>query len=87
MIHKLSDVKSNKIVQDVAFNQIKNVDRVKEEIKKYKANYLLIDISDHIYSRNQTKNIDEVLIFYKKIKLELIAQDKINGYFFYKIIN
>jgi 4-amino-4-deoxy-L-arabinose transferase-like glycosyltransferase len=78
---------SRKIVQDVAFNNIKNVDRVKEEIKKYKVTHLLIDISDHIYIRSHSKNINEVLLFYEKIKLELIAQDKINGYFFYKIIN
>ncbi len=76
-----------KIVQDVAFNKIKNVDRVKEEIKKYNVGYLLIDISDHIYTRSHIKNINEVLLFYKNIKLELITQDKINGYFFYKIIN
>ena len=76
-----------KIVQDVAFNNVKNVDRVNEEIKKYDVGYLLIDISDHIYTRSQSKNINEVLLFYKKTKLELVTQDKTNGYFFYKIIN
>ena len=60
---------------------------VNEEIKKYDVGYLLIDISDHIYTRSQSKNINEVLLFYKKTKLELVTQDKTNGYFFYKIIN
>jgi hypothetical protein len=83
-------VTGRKIVHDIAFNSPKTAARLKQEINKYKANYLLVDLSNYIYSRrhNAEMNIDKVLTdYYSNINLKEVLKDESHGYYFYKIQN
>jgi hypothetical protein len=78
-----------KSISDLAFFNLKNMDRINEEIKKYNATHLFIDISHHIYQRPSVSdnNIDSIIeLFYSSLKLKLILKDEINRYYLYKII-
>ena len=78
-------VTKREIIMDPTFNQTFNTDRAKEEINYYNVDYLLLDLSENIYKRNQN-NIDKVLEFYDGINLDLIYKDKENPFYLYKIV-
>ena len=71
------------IVGDPVFRLSKDGKRGMEIIEFYNVDYLWIDLSNHIYSRND--KIDEVMELYKNIPLNLIKSDTINNYYFYEI--
>ena len=74
-------------VQDIAFyDNPKSKYRIKQEVIKYKVNYLLIDLSGHIYQRGGA-SIEKVIKHYSKLNLVEILKDERNGYYFYKIEN
>jgi len=74
-------------VQDIAFYDNPNYKhRIKQEVEKYKVNYLLIDLSDHIYQRGG-RSIEKVIMSYSNLNLIEILKDEANGYYFYKIKN
>jgi len=74
-------------VQDIAFyDNPRSKYRIKQEVKKYKVNYLLIDLSGHIYQRGGA-SIEKVIKHYSKLNLVEILKDEVNGYYFYKIEN
>jgi hypothetical protein len=74
-------------VQDIAFYDNPNYKyRIKQEVEKYKVNYLLIDLSGHIYQRGYA-SIEKVIKSYSKLNLIEILKDEANGYYFYKIQN
>ena len=79
-----------KIVHDIAFNNPKDMNRIRQEINKYDVNYLLIDLSNHIYPRGMIvkKHINQVINdYYPMLKLKEVLRDDTNGYYFYKILN
>ena len=78
-------VTKREIVQDPAFYKKKTSNRVLEEVKRFDVNYLLIDVSKHIYQRGN--DINNAIKFYDKLKLKKIFEDDVNGFYFYKILN
>lgn len=78
-------VTNRNIVQDPAFYKKDTSQRVLEEVNKFDINYLLIDVSQHIYQRGN--DISSAIKFYDKLNLKEIFSDQINGYYFYKILN
>jgi hypothetical protein len=78
-------VTKRKIIQDPAFYKKKTSHRVLEEVKRFNIDYLLVDVSEHIYQRGN--DIDGAIKFYDKLKLKKIFADQVNGYYFYKILN
>ena len=78
-------VTKREIIMDPTFNQTFNTNRAKEEINYYNVDYLLLDLSENIYKRNEN-NIDKVLEFYDGINLDLIYKDKENPFYLYKIV-
>jgi hypothetical protein len=74
-------------VQDIAFyDNPKFKYRIKQEVEKYEVNYLLIDLSGHIYQRGYA-SIEKVIKSYSNLNLIEILKDEANGYYFYKIQN
>ena len=74
-------------VQDIAFyDNPKSKYRIKQEVEKYNVNYLLIDLSEHIYQRKYA-SIEKVMKSYSKLNLIEILKDDANGYYFFKILN
>ena len=73
------------IVQDPAFYKIKTSSRILEEAKKFNVSYLFVDVSKHIYQRGD--DINDAIKFYDKLELQKILDDKVNGFYFYKILN
>ena len=78
-------VTKRKIVQDPAFYKKNTSNRILEEVRRFDVDYLLIDVSQHIYQRGN--DISSAIKFYDKLKLKEIFTDRINGYYFYKILN
>ena len=78
-------VSKRKIIMDPAFRQTKNPDRVKEETIFYNIDYLVIDLSNHIYKRDH-ESLSNVLDQYKSLNLSLIYKDTNNPYYLFKII-
>ena len=78
-------VTNRNIVQDPAFYKKDTSQRVLEEVNKFDINYLLIDVSQHIYQRGN--DISSAIKFYDKLNIKEIFSDQINGYYFYKILN
>jgi len=83
-------VTNRKIIHDIAFKSPRTMGRLSQEIIKYKAKYLLVDLSNYIYVRdkNLDKNINQVINeYYANLKLEEVLIDASNGYYFYKILS
>ena len=59
--------------------------RILEEAKKFNVSYLFVDVSKHIYQRGD--DINDAIKFYDKLELQKILDDKVNGFYFYKILN
>ena len=78
-------VTKREIVQDPAFYKKETSSRILEEAKRFDVDYLLIDVSQHIYQRGS--NLNNAIKFYNKLKLKKILEDKVNGFYFYKILN
>jgi len=78
-------VTKRKIVQDPAFYKKNTSNRILEEVRRFDVNYLLIDVSKHIYQRGN--DINNVIKFYDKLKLKKIFEDDVNGFYFYKILS
>ena len=74
---------NRKIVGDPLFRLSNDSNRAIQEINHYNVDYLWIDLSKHIYQRDD--NIENVIKLYKGIDLKLIYSDNINKYYFYKI--
>ena len=74
---------NRKIVGDPTFRLSNDPKRALEEVLYYNVDYLWIDLSNNIYTREE--NIDEIINLYEKLNLELIKFDAKNQYFFYKI--
>ena len=56
-------VTKREIIMDPTFNQTYDPSRAKEEMEYYNVDYLLLDLSNKIYKRNQHK-LSKVLKFY-----------------------
>lgn len=76
---------NREIVQDPAFYKKKTSNRILEEVKKFDIDYLLIDVSEHIYQRGN--DISSAIKFYDTLKLKKVFDDPENGFYFYKILN
>lgn len=74
---------NRKIVGDPTFRLSLDPKRAQYEVDYYNVDYLWIDLSSHIYDRNDS--IDEVLKLYRLTNLKLLKEDKLNGYYFYEI--
>tara|TARA_B100000989_G_scaffold125843_1_gene93343 strand:+ start:2486 stop:4120 length:1635 start_codon:yes stop_codon:yes gene_type:complete len=72
------------IIGDPTFRLSEDPLRAKQEIEYYDVKYLWIDLSSHIYERND--NIENVIKLYENINLKLIKKDDLNKYYFYEII-
>ena len=72
------------IIGDPTFRLSESYERAKNEIMFYNVKYLWIDLSNHIYQRED--NINNVIKLYENIELKLIKKDDINNYYFYEII-
>ena len=68
-------VTKRSIIMDPVFNQSRDVNRALFEIDYYDIDYLIIDLTNYIYKRDQ-RSFDEVLDDYKEINLKLIYKDK-----------
>lgn len=78
-------VTKREIVQDPAFYKKKTSNRILDEVKKFDIDYLLIDVSEHIYQRGN--DINSALKFYDTLKLKKVFDDSKNGFYFFKILN
>ena len=74
-----------KVVHDIARGGHNTRNRLNEEIEKYKASHIFIDISGENYDYSSQK-IENVLLNYKNTDLKKILENKEKGYFFYKIL-
>ena len=82
---KFEIVTKREIVQDPAFYKKKTSNRILDEVKKFDIDYLLIDVSEHIYQRGN--DINSALKFYDTLKLKKVFDDSKNGFYFFKILN
>ena len=78
-------VTNREIVQDPAFYKKKTSNSILEEVKKFDIDYLLIDVSEHIYQRGN--DISSAIKFYDTLKLRKVFDDTENGFYFYRILN
>lgn len=78
-------VTRRKIVHDIARGGSASKERLKLEIEKYNVSGIFIDISSENYKYSE-QSLQNLLKNYSEIDLKLILADKINGYFFFKIL-
>lgn len=75
------------IIMDPVFQLSFDANRAIEEINNYNAEYLLIDLSNHIYHRSNN-DIEEVMNYYysEELNFNLIYKDELNQYYLYEIL-